>query len=151
MLCTTSELAGHTYSRQHHILTDSNVFFSFSFLSRSEGHWIIWFDKTLRVKKSTGCSTVGLELCSVSDLWGLVQKTTLFTFWRLPFKWPRQLSLSASAFSAQRAHSGKHLPTHHRPPLHLRGAGQPETPSPGTLAQAVAPPSPSSGSVLRSC
>lgn len=150
MLCKTSELAGHTYSRQHNILTDSNVFF-FSFLSRSEGHWIIWFDKTLRVKKSTGCSTVGLELCSVSDLWRLVQKTTLFTFWRLPFKWPRQLSLSTSAFSAQWAHGGKHLPTHHRPPLHLRGAGQPETTSPGKLAGAVAPRSPSSWSVLRSC
>lgn len=57
----------------------------------------------------------GTRVCLVSDLWRLVQKTTLFTFWRLPFKWSRQLSLPAVALSARRRLAVANVPPN--PPL----------------------------------
>lgn len=50
------------------------------------------------------------------------------------------VSASLSIFCPGPTHDGNRLPTHHRPPLHLRGAGRPETPPPGRAAgRAVAP------------
>lgn len=76
----------------------------FLFLSRRQrerGSLIICFDKTLKGKKIHRLFYRQTRALFGSDLWRLVQKTTLFTFWRLRFKWPRQLSLPASAFSVQ--------------------------------------------------
>lgn len=44
------------------------------------------------------------------------------------------VSASLSIFCPGPTHDGNRLPTHHRPPLHLRGAGRPQTPPPGRAA-----------------
>lgn len=78
-------------------------------------------------KKSTGCPTVRLELCSVSDLWRLAQKAMLFTFRRLPFKRPRQVSLPARQV-LPRDQRGKRVPSIIARPFPPGDAGQSETP-----------------------
>lgn len=73
----------------------------FLFLSRRQrgrGSLVLGFDRTPKGGKSTGCSTVRLELCSVLTCGDLYRRQR---YLRFPFKGPRQLSLPASALSAR--------------------------------------------------
>lgn len=130
------ELAEHTYSRQHHLLTDWNVFFFFVFLFLSRrqrewgGHWKIWFDRTPRGKNP---QAVLPETRALFGFW-LVETCTGGSVIYVPetsMKWPRQGSPPARQ-CLPRDRRGKHVPStlHHSPPLHPRGRRPAETPPP---------------------